>query len=151
MWGGTLSGLADHVNRRPEHDPPVWVVPYARDLFGPGRRTSYMKTTLAAVLGLTLMAPTAAAADGLPIIGIDGRDGVVSPDGASRYVTFPSDHSTVLARLRVDGGGVARYRAIPGRLTVPAVAYDSTTSGLSRDGRTLVLIRPRARLTQKQT
>src|SRR3954471_24097701 len=110
-----------------------------------------MKTTLAAVLGLALMTPTAAAADGLPIIGIDGRDGVVSPDGASRYVTFPSDHSTVLARLRVDGGGVARYRAIPGRLTVPAVAYDSTTSGLSRDGRTLVLMRPRAGLTQKQT
>jgi hypothetical protein len=110
-----------------------------------------MKTALAVFLGVTLLAPAAAAADGLPIIGVEGSDGVVSADGAYRYVTFPSGRNTLLARLRVDGGGVARYRTIPGRFTVPVVAYDSTTSGLSADGRTLVLIRPRVGLTQKRT
>jgi hypothetical protein len=110
-----------------------------------------MKTVLATVLGLALFVPAAAAADGLPVIGVDGQDGVVSGDGAYRYVTFPSGRSTVLARLRVDGGGVARYRTIAGRLTVPAVAYDSSTTGLSSDGHALVLIRPRVGITQKRT
>jgi hypothetical protein len=110
-----------------------------------------MKTALAALLGVALVAPTAAAADGLPVTGVYARDGVVSDDGAYRYVTFPSGRATIVARLHVDGGAVARYRAIPGRLTVPAVAYDSSTSGLSADGRTLVLIRPRVGLSEKRT
>jgi hypothetical protein len=110
-----------------------------------------MKTALAVALGLVLLAPAAAAADGVPVTGVYGQDGVLSADGAYRYVTFPSGRSTVLARLRVDGGGVARYRTLPERLTVPAVAFDGSTSGLSADGRTLVLIRPRVGLTQKNT
>jgi hypothetical protein len=110
-----------------------------------------MKTALVAVLGLALVVPATVAADGLPVVGVDGQDGVVSADGAYRYVTFTSDRSTVVARLRVSGGGVARYRTIAGLLTVPAVAYDGSTSGLSADGRTLVLIRPRTGLAQKRT
>jgi hypothetical protein len=121
-----------------------------RDLFRLGRRICHMKTVVAAVFGLALLAPAAAAADGLPVTGVYGSDGVVSADGAYRYVTFPSGASTVVARLRT-GGGVARYRTIAGRLTVPAVAYDRSTSGLAADGRTLVLIRPRAGLAQKRT
>jgi hypothetical protein len=110
-----------------------------------------MKTALVALLGLTLLAPTAAAADGLPVAGVNGQDGIVSADGAYRYVTFPAGRSTVLARLRVDGAGVARYRTVDGRFVVPAVAYDSSTTGLAADGRTLVLIRPRVGLAQKRT
>jgi hypothetical protein len=110
-----------------------------------------MKTALAAVVGLVLVAPAAAAADGLPVVGVDGRDGVVSADGAYRYVTFTGGKTTVAARLRVNGGGIARYRTVPGQWSVPAVAYDSSASGLAADGRTLVLIRPRAGLAQKRT
>jgi hypothetical protein len=110
-----------------------------------------MKTALAAVLGLTLFAPATAAADGLPVMGFYGGDGVAARNGVYRYVTFPGGHSTVVARVRVEGGGVARYRTIPRRFTVPAVAYDGSGSGLSADDRTLVLIRPRVGLVQKRT
>lgn len=110
-----------------------------------------MKNALAAVLGLALLAPTAAAADGLPIMGVEGRDGVVSLDGASRYVTFPSAHSTLVARVQVQGGTIARYRTIPGAFTVPVVAYDGSASGISADASRLVLIRPRTGLAQKHT
>jgi hypothetical protein len=110
-----------------------------------------MKTALTAAVSLCLLAPTAAAADGLPIAGVYGDDGVTASGGAYRYVTFPSGGNTVVARLRTDGGSVARYRAIPGRFTVPAVASDGSATGLSTDDRTLVLIRPRTGLAQQRT
>jgi hypothetical protein len=110
-----------------------------------------MKKALAVVAASVVVAPAAARADGPPVLGLDGNNGVVSRDGAYRYVTFPSGRSTTVSRLRVDGGSVARYRTIDGRFAVPAVAYDNTASGLSADGRTLVLIRPRTGLAQKRT
>ena len=66
-------------------------------------------------------------------------------------MTFPNGRGTIVSRLRVDGGVVERYRRIDGRFVVPSVAYDNTTSGLSTDGRTLVLIRPRNTIGQKRT
>jgi DNA-binding beta-propeller fold protein YncE len=110
-----------------------------------------MKTALAAFLALLLAAPAAAYADGLPVMGLDGSAGVRSADGAYRYVTLAGTRSTVVARIRVDGGEIARHRTLPGNLAVPAVAYDSSAAGLSADGRTLVLIRPRPGLAQKRT
>jgi hypothetical protein len=110
-----------------------------------------MKRALAAVVVLAAVAPAAAHADGLPVVGLDGNSGVVSADGASRYVTFPNGSGTIVSRLRVNGGEVARYRRIDGRFVVPSVAYDNVTSGLSRNGRTLVLIRPRTTIGQKRT
>jgi hypothetical protein len=110
-----------------------------------------MKRALAVLVGLSLLVPAGALADGLPVVGLDARTGVVSPNGVYRYVTFVSGRNTVVARLHVAGAGVARYRTIPGQFMVPAVAYDNSTSGLSADGRTLVLIRPRTRIPQKRT
>lgn len=111
-----------------------------------------MKRTLAVLAAATAVIPAAAEADGLPVLGLDGNSGVVSPDGASRYVTLPSAHGgTVVGRIRVHGGDVRFYRLINGRYVVPSVAYDNTASGLSANGRTLVLIRPRTALGQKHT
>jgi hypothetical protein len=110
-----------------------------------------MKRAIAAVVGLFLLVSAGAAADGLPVSGTYGSTGVVTRDGASRYVTFPSGRDTLVARLSTDGGAVDRYREIGGRFTVPAVAYDGSASGLSTDGRTLVLIRPRVGLGEKRT
>jgi DNA-binding beta-propeller fold protein YncE len=110
-----------------------------------------MKTTLAVAVGLLLAVPAGAHADGWPVSGLDGLAGVETADGAYRYVTFGSEKSTVVARIHVDGGEVARHRTLGWRLAVPAVAYDSSASGLSADGRTLVLIRPRTRLNEKGT
>src|SRR3954451_16358788 len=110
-----------------------------------------MKTALAVLVAASALAPAAAEADGLPVLGLDANNGVLSPDGSSRYVTFPNGRGTIVSRLRVNGGEVARYRRIDGRFVVPSIAYDNTTSGMSSDGRTLVLIRPRTTLGQKRT
>jgi hypothetical protein len=103
------------------------------------------------VLSIAVALPATAHADGLPVAGVDGGDGVVSQDGASRYVTFTGRSSTTVARLRTKDGKVSRFRSVPGAFSVPVVALDGTGSGLSADGRTLVLIRPRAGMAQKRT
>ena len=110
-----------------------------------------MRRPLLALVALLLAAPAAARADGLPVLGLDGNDGVVSADGAYRFVTFTSGRNTVVSRLRVADASVARHRTIPGAFTIPAVAYDQSASGLSHDGRTLVLIRPRTTIPQRRT
>jgi hypothetical protein len=99
-----------------------------------------MRLLLVIVLAAVAAAP--ALADGLPVVGVDvGNEGVAS--GTARYVTLPAGRSTLLASIRPNGGQVWQSRLLPGRLTIPAVAYDGSASGLSADGSTLVLIEPR--------
>jgi hypothetical protein len=110
-----------------------------------------MKRVLTVAIAGLLLAPVLAAADGLPLTGVYAGDGVTAADGAYRYLTFPGGRNTVVARVRTNGGSVARYRTVDGRFTVPVVASDGSGSGLSTDDRTLVLIRPRVGLGQKRT
>jgi hypothetical protein len=103
-----------------------------------------MKTLarLIAVLGLlAAIAPGAGSANGSPYSpGLDyGWEGVRAPSGDVRYVTLGTPKSTMVAAISVRGGRVLRSRAVRGFYGVPLVAYDGTTSGLSGDGRTLVL------------
>lgn len=95
----------------------------------------------------------AASADGLPVLGVDvGSKGVTVPDAAARYVTLWSGpKTTVVARVRRNGGRVDRSRLLEGTFTVPAVAYDSSASGLSADGKVLVLIQPRVSFPRART
>jgi hypothetical protein len=104
------------------------------------------------VLAAVALAPASARGDGLPVYGIDaGWSGVTTPDSPARYVTVPAGRDTVLARVRRDGGQVLQSRVLRGAFTIPAVALDGTASGLSADGRTLVLIRPRATFPRART
>jgi hypothetical protein len=99
-----------------------------------------MRLLLVIVLAAVAAAP--ALADGLPVLGVDvGNDGVATE--TARYVTLPAGRSTLLASIRPNGGQVWQSRLLPGRMTIPAVAYDRSASGLSADGSTLVLIAPR--------
>lgn len=101
-------------------------------------------------LAIVLLSPAAAAADGLPVGGIDvGPLGVAA--GGVRHVALDAREGTIVARIEEKGGRVRDWLHIPGRFTVPAVAQDGTADGLSADGRTLVLIRPRARFPQSST
>lgn len=96
--------------------------------------------------------PAAAAADGLPVMGIDGgRAGIPSPDGDTRFVTRKAAANTRVSELRDPNRAVVRSRVVPGRYTIPIVALDSTPSGLSADGRTLVLINPRRTFPRERT
>lgn len=94
-----------------------------------------------------------ASADGLPVLGVDvGSKGVTVPGAAARYVTLWSGpKTTVVARVRRNGGRVDRSRLLEGTFTVPAVAYDSSASGLSADGKVLVLIQPRVSFPRART
>src|SRR4051794_4228173 len=106
-----------------------------------------MRGRLVMTLILSLLAAgsiaAAALGDGLPVRGVDvGGGGVLAPAADGRYVTLPAGGSTVVARVRTSDGRVDRSQLVRGRFTIPAVAYDSSASGLSADGRTLVLIEP---------
>jgi hypothetical protein len=99
-----------------------------------------------------ILAPASAGGDGLPVTGVDaGWSGVTTPESPARYVTVPVGHDTLLARVRRDGGQVLGSRLLRGSFTIPAVALDGSASGLSADGRTLVLIRPRGTFPRART
>jgi hypothetical protein len=110
---------------------------------------------LKAVLATALLAvPTATAnADGLPVGGIDaGPDGVTVRASSARYVTVGvASHRTLVGAIERTTGRLRRWRTMDSVLTLPAVALDGSPSGLSADGRTLVLLRPRISFPQRST
>jgi hypothetical protein len=93
-----------------------------------------------------------ARADGLPVLGVDvGTTGVASSSGDARYVTLPAGRDTVVASVTPHTGSVYSSRLLHGSFTIPAVAYDASASGLSANGRRLVLIEPRTRFPRART
>jgi len=113
-----------------------------------------MRVVPVVVAGLVLgsFAAPAASADGLPVLNVDvGASGVVVPGGSVRYLTVTVGKQTLVEATRRDGGQIMRMQSWPGTWTIPAVAYDGSASGLSADGRTLVLIEPRTSFPRAQT
>jgi hypothetical protein len=104
-----------------------------------------MRILVLVVAVIVALAVTAtAAADGLPVLGIDvGSQGVTAAGNPDRYVTVNDGQTTLVERIARNGGRVRGWQRIAGTFTIPAVAYDFSASGLSADGRTLVLIEPR--------
>src|ERR671919_1130342 len=79
----------------------------------------------------------------MPIDGL-GVTTTVAPGGEGpRYATVPAGRDTQLLRIDQDGGEVTGTRAIKGDFTIPLVALDGSSAGLSADGTTLALITPR--------
>lgn len=108
-------------------------------------------SAVAIALALQAVGATAARADGLPVLGFTGGTrGVRSLDGTRRYLARPRRHETIVRAVTTSGRTQARA-ALPGRFDVPVVAYDGSASGLSANGRTLVLIRPRTAFPQRST
>jgi hypothetical protein len=102
------------------------------------------------IAALALAAPTAtAAADGLPLPVDDSAGGVLSHDRASRYLSVTLAGRTAVLAQRA--GAVVSRADLRGRFGIPLVAYDATAGGVSTDGRTLVLIRPRTRFPRATT
>jgi len=105
-----------------------------------------------AALLVTGVGAGSAGADGLPVLGVDaGGTGVVALSGDARYVTMPANGNTLVARVDPHNGQVLASRLVRGTYTIPAVAYDGSAAGLSADGRTLVLIQPRASFPRART
>ena len=107
-----------------------------------GQRKTAMRRVLMIVccgLGLGLTAPVAALAAGGPVPPVQGGAGVSAPGGDVNYVALAVGRSTLVQQVRRDGGAVERHRLVRGSLGVPGVAWDGSATGLSADGRTLVL------------
>ncbi len=82
------------------------------------------------------VATPAAGAAGPPLPSAhSGRQGVALPGGGERIVARRAGDDTLLR-------AGARSRVIPGRWSIAAVTVVGGTTGLSADGRTLVLVRP---------
>ncbi len=114
------------------------------------RRIAALFTPFALTLSVLAVAPPAAGADGLPILGVDANPvRALGQDVA--YVTRRAEAGTRLAAIDPYTERPRRRVILPGRLSVPAVAYDATPSGLTADGSTLVLIQPRRRFPRANT
>jgi hypothetical protein len=98
------------------------------------------RTLVITICGLGLLAPAGALASGGPIPPLQGAAGLASPKG-DRFVAIGAAGQTIVERVTSAGRLVARSAGIPGGFGVPRVALDGSTSGLSADGRTLVLER----------
>ena len=115
-------------------------------------RARRLAVFVAGLLAVLCAVPGLAHADGLPVIGIDaGPGGVPARSGNVRYVTLRAGPDTVLAKIEQEGGNVATSVLMRGTLAVPVVAFDGTPGGVSADGSTLVLIRPRAAFPRAST
>src|SRR3954454_11852310 len=86
-----------------------------------------------------LAAPAGAWAAGGPVMPVQGGPGVTVPATAARYVAVGAGHETIVEQVLRGEGGVGRTRVLDGVWGVPAITYDRDTTGLSADGRTLVL------------
>ncbi len=95
------------------------------------------RTLLTILFGIGLALPAAALAAGGPVPPQQGGAGASAPGIGKHFVTIADRRSTIVQR--VNGGTVERYRRIAGSFGVPGAAYDGSTTGLSGNGRTLVL------------
>jgi hypothetical protein len=110
-----------------------------------------LRVTIAALVAAGAAAAQAGA-DGLPVGGVEiGPSGVTRQADDVRYVALRAGPNTLVARVEQSGGRVHGTRLLHGRFTIPAVALDGSAAGLSADGRTLVLIRPRTGFPRKET
>ena len=102
---------------------------------------------------LIFLVPASARADGLPVLDdAVAWYGVTTPPADDvRYMTIPARKGTVLAKVRMTTGEILHSRFLRTRWSVPLVAYDGSASGLSADGRTLVLIEPRRSFPRADT
>jgi hypothetical protein len=99
---------------------------------------------LAALVAAGAVAPAAAPGAGFPVPGMDTtQNGATAPGDPYRYIALPDRGATTLVKLRRDDGVALRHRRLRGESVVAAVAMDASTTGLSADGATLVLIAPR--------
>jgi hypothetical protein len=97
---------------------------------------------VAAILGAA-WAATAAADGGGPSPGpAFGGPGVVTSDGAIRYVALIDGKRTLVESVATQGGQVLHWKSLRGLVGIPMVAWDGTLGGLSRDGQSLVLASP---------
>jgi hypothetical protein len=89
--------------------------------------------------GVMLAAPGSAWAAGGPVPPVLGGAGASAPGGGVGYVAMARGGGTVVQRVDTATGSVESSRLLRARLGVPGATFEGATTGLSADGRTLVL------------
>lgn len=91
-----------------------------------------------------------AGAGGGPVLPGFSTQGVATANGQLRYLARSVGPDTrVIVRAR--DGRTRAATSLRGRFAVPMVAYDGSAGGLSADGHTLLLVRPRVAFPQRLT
>jgi hypothetical protein len=93
-----------------------------------------------AVLALLIViaVPAAALADGGPVPPVQGT-AIGVPGSPIHYGAFAAGRGTMIKRLGANRRPTGAHLRVPGHYGIPAVDYSGATTGLSADGRTLVL------------
>ena len=92
----------------------------------------------AILLAILLAAPAAAPAAGGPVQASQGT-AIRVPGGASGYGAFGAGRATIVKRLGVNDVPTGAQLRVSGHYGVPGAAFNGATTGLSANGRTLVL------------
>src|SRR4051794_17704393 len=101
---------------------------------------------------LVLIAPAQASAAGGGLFPTFGGSGATAANSSFTYIALPvPGKRSVIQAVDKAGGAVDRWRGLPGSYGVPLVASDGSTSGLSADGSTLVLVRNERYYPPRQT
>ncbi|MDA0181483.1 hypothetical protein OJ997_14355 [Solirubrobacter phytolaccae] len=90
-------------------------------------------------LAAALLVPAVAHASGGGMSANWGGQGASAPGRVYTYVTLPTERGTLVAAVQRWSGEIDRWRHFSGRYGVPQVGYDGSMTGLSADGRVLVL------------
>ena len=110
------------------------------------------RVVIGVVLSLACVPAQSASAAGPPLpSSATGAAGVVAPGGDERFVTRRDGEDTLVFASRRGDGEVLRSGRIDGRWSVAPAAFDGTATGLSADGRVLVLPRPEKTLPFAET
>ena len=110
------------------------------------------RSVVLTITAFALVAPPAAAGDGVPPAGADaGPAGVTMPDIAYRWVALRVRGHTLIEAIDQQGGRIDVTRIVREPLVVPAVAVDQSATGLSADGTTLVLARASRRFPRRRS
>jgi LPXTG-motif cell wall-anchored protein len=109
------------------------------------------RTIAALALVFGLVPASSAAGDGGPVEASYDPAGATAPGAPVRYLALYGKRDTVLAKVRRAGGQVVRSLALGGEFAIPSVSVDGAGDGLSADGRTLVVVKPRVTYGRKRT
>ena len=90
------------------------------------------------VLGMLAVVPVAFGAYPTPFAA-QGGQGVISNDGALRYVASKAGEGTVVNAISTRDGSLLKSKAVDGSFGVPMITYKGPAAGMLRDGSAFVL------------
>lgn len=110
------------------------------------RTLARIALSVAAMIAAATITGTAGGAGGGPSPGtLNGWDGIIAPDGKTRYVALPTSGArTLVAAVRTSDGRITQWSWSPlhGNYGIPLVTYNNDVDGISANKHILVLATP---------